>query len=140
MKYKFLSIFLLLTLCQCADWEQVTQLHGMSTVVDSFPLAAVALIGNAASLERIDGVQRLVTTAACLMQRLGHHPLAGARRPQDQHGHLHGGHAARLDQQLLHLGVAGLDEGLPLMLLFRAGQTQGVLYGDEQLVLVDGLG
>ncbi|MBL0236115.1 MAG: thioredoxin family protein [Saprospiraceae bacterium] len=26
MKYKFLSIFLLLTLCQCADWEQVTQL------------------------------------------------------------------------------------------------------------------
>ena len=26
------------------------------------------------------------------------------------------------------------------MLLFRTGQAQGVLYGDEQLVLVDGLG
>ncbi|MNQ38354.1 hypothetical protein D3C85_519290 [compost metagenome] len=25
----------------------------------------------------VDGVQRLVTAAACLVQRLGHHPLAG---------------------------------------------------------------
>ena len=85
-------------------------------------------------------MQRLVTPAAGLVQRLGHDALAGTGRAHDQHGHLHGGDAASLDQQLLHLRVAGQDQRLPILSLLWARQAQRVLYGGEQLILVDGLG
>ncbi len=88
----------------------------------------------------VDGVQRPITPLARLIERLRHRPLAGTGRPHDQHGHLHGGDAVRLDQQLLQLGIAGQDQRLPLQLLLRAGQAEGLLYGGQQLILVDGLG
>ena len=74
------------------------------------------------------------------MQRLRHRPLAGTGRPHDQHRHLHGGDAVSLDQQLLQLGVAGQDQRLPLLLLFRPRQAQRMFDGGEQLILVDGFG
>ncbi len=88
----------------------------------------------------VDHIQRLITPTAGLVQRLSHHPLAGTGRAHDQHRHLHGGDAAGLDQQLLHLRVAGQDQRLPLLALLWARQAQRMLYGGEQLVLVDGLG